>query len=440
LVHTRLTAADERSIRLSERGFYMETPLTELSVDLAFDLLGHRRGKIGLISPYVFVGGGIALANPETFFNTANGDASIDKNADVSGPRFVMPMGAGLRLDMKPNLSLAVELAPRATFSDYLDGVSMAGNPDSKDWYGFGTVQLIYKLTATDRDGDGIADLDDACPEIAGTDLAAGCPDRDNDGVADTADACPDIPGAVALAGCPDSDNDGITDADDACPTQSGPASTGGCPDADGDGVVDDLDECPEEAGLAEYDGCPTRDTDQDGIPDGEDECPEEAGTLSNNGCPGKDSDFDGIPDSDDECPNTAGSLANNGCPEAKAGSEAKAREVMDFATRNVRFSTNNDEFLPSAYPILDEVAKVLKEYPGYKLKIAGYTDSRGASAYNLSLSRARAQRCYEYLRNKGIAADRMEYQGFGEANPIADNLTEAGRLQNRRVEFSLLK
>lgn len=440
LIHTRLSAADERSIRLSERGFSTETPLTELTADLEFDLLGHRRGKTGLISPYVFVGAGLALTKPKTYYNSANGDATIDQNTDASGPRFVLPMGAGLRLDMKPNLALTVEIAPRATFSDYLDGVSMSGNPDKGDWYGLGTVQLLYKFTVTDGDGDGVADIDDACPTVAGSELAAGCPDRDNDGIADSEDACPDIPGVAALAGCADSDNDGIADADDACPTQAGPAATGGCPDGDEDGIVDSLDECPLEAGLPEHNGCPFKDSDGDGIKDSEDDCPNEVGTVSNNGCPSRDSDFDGIPDIDDECPEIAGSINNNGCPETNVEAESKAQEVMEFATRNIRFSTNNDQFLPNAYAILDEVAQVLKDFPDHRLKIEGYTDSSGSSAYNLNLSQARARRCYEYLLGKGIAADRMEYRGFGEINPVASNQTEAGRLQNRRVEFSLFK
>lgn len=442
LIHSRLAAADERSMRLTDRGFSSRTPVTELSIDLEFDILGHHRGKKGLISPYVFVGAGVALLNPETYYHTANGHAEADRTADVSGARFVMPMGAGLRLDMTSNWSAAVELAPRATFWDYVDGVSVAGNPDSKDWYGFGTAQLIYRFTVADRDGDGIADIDDACPELAGTSLASGCPDRDNDGVTDAEDACPDIPGTPALAGCADSDNDGIADADDACPTQAGTPATGGCPDGDGDGIIDSEDACPLEAGIPENKGCPYRDTDGDGIQDSQDACPETYGTPANNGCPPKDTDADGIPDADDNCPYEVGTLANDGCPEAEAAQavEEQVQEVLDFATRNVRFGNNAAELLPNSYTILDEVGKVLQDYPAYKLKIEGFTDNRGASSYNQQLSEARAKRCYDYLRSKGISASRMEYRGLGEEKPVASNETEAGRLQNRRVEFSLFK
>lgn len=445
-LHTRLSANDNRYNRLAKRGFRTETPLTEFSLDFEIDMLGHRNGKPGIgrsiISPYLFAGAGLALTNPKTSYGTLDKVALEDQNAEVSNTRFVLPVGAGLRINVSPLWSLALEMAPRATFSDYLDGVSLAGNPESDDWYGIGSVQLWYRFVKPDRDGDGIADAEDACPDLAGTGLSTGCPDRDNDGVADEQDRCPDIPGLMTMAGCPDSDNDGITDAADPCPTQAGPASTGGCPDSDGDGIVDNLDDCPDEAGLPANSGCPLRDKDKDGVQDDEDECPEEAGPVTNNGCPYRDSDGDGIWDTEDRCPNAVGPLSNGGCPEEKVKMEveAKAKEVVDFATRNVRFATNEAELLASSFPILDEVALVLQDYPAYHLKIEGFTDSRGASDYNRKLSEARAQSCYNYLLAKGISKTRMQYAGFGESNPAASNETEAGRLQNRRVEFSLSK
>lgn len=442
LLRSRLTGNDDRYERLAERGFRTQTPLTELSMDLEFDLFGHRRGNpeltSGPISPYFLVGVGMAFTNPKTNYGSLDGDALQDQNAEVSGTRFVLPVGLGLRIDMGTNWAAAVEVSPRATFSDYLDGVSLSGNPDKNDWYGIGSVQLWYKLTVADRDRDGIADADDACPDIAGTELAMGCPDRDNDSVPDERDTCPDIPGSVALAGCPDSDNDGVTDFDDECPTQAGLISMNGCPDSDGDGIANGKDECPLEAGVAENGGCPVRDRDNDGVMDDEDDCPDRSGPIANQGCPYGDADGDGIPDNEDDCPNAVGALANGGCPEAKVAD--KAQEVVDFATRNIQFATDKAEFLDASYAILDEVAQVMKQYTNYKLKIEGFTDSRGRSNYNQDLSESRARRCYDYLVSKGVPAARMQYRGFGETNPVASNLTEEGRMQNRRVEFSLFQ
>ncbi|MBK6355171.1 MAG: thrombospondin type 3 repeat-containing protein [Saprospiraceae bacterium] len=73
----------------------------------------------------------------------------------------------------------------------------------------------------SDRDKDGVYDVDDLCPDLV--EPWKGCPDSDKDGVADKDDKCPQIAGT--LMGCPDSDRDGIADKDDKCPNEPGPAS-----------------------------------------------------------------------------------------------------------------------------------------------------------------------------------------------------------------------
>ena len=110
-----------------------------------------------------------------------------------------------------------------------------------------------------DRDGDGVLDRDDACPDVPGRRALRGCPDRDRDGVADRQDRCPDAPGPKTLRGCPDTDGDGIADPDDQCPTDRGKAVHRGCPDSDGDGLADGDDQCPEKPGPAALRGCPPK-------------------------------------------------------------------------------------------------------------------------------------------------------------------------------------
>ena len=112
--------------------------------------------------------------------------------------------------------------------------------------------------------------------------------DRDGDGVVDSLDRCPDVAGLAALQGCPDKDGDGIADIDDKCPDVPGLAKYNGCPipDTDGDGINDEEDKCPNVPGVARYQGCPIPDTDGDGVNDEEDKCPKEAGPASNFGCP----------------------------------------------------------------------------------------------------------------------------------------------------------
>jgi OOP family OmpA-OmpF porin len=88
-------------------------------------------------------------------------------------------------------------------------------------------------------------------------------PDRDGDGVPDADDACPDVPGPASQKGCPnpDTDGDGVPNAVDQCPTEPGKPELDGCPDRDGDDVPDREDRCPDQPGPATSDGCPVRES-----------------------------------------------------------------------------------------------------------------------------------------------------------------------------------
>jgi outer membrane protein OmpA-like peptidoglycan-associated protein len=86
----------------------------------------------------------------------------------------------------------------------------------------------------------------------------------------------------------------------------------------------------------------------------------------------------------------------------------------------------------------VDKLASVLINNPDTNINIYGYTDSKGEDSFNLDLSSKRAGAVKSYLSSKGIMASRMNVMGMGEANPVATNDTEAGRAQNRRVEFAI--
>ncbi|MBI5929021.1 MAG: thrombospondin type 3 repeat-containing protein [Chloroflexi bacterium] len=187
-------------------------------------------------------------------------------------------------------------------------------------------IQMVTAQGPDDTDEDGIPDIRDACPTVAGIPENLGCPfaDQDGDTVQDEVDECRDTFGAVNNQGCPlpnDSDGDGVTDNVDACPQVVGPASNSGCPlppDSDGDGLLDPDDACPSEAGPANNDGCPLPpDSDGDGVTDDVDICPSEIGTAANDGCPPPvDTDGDTLSDSVDQCPNVAGPRQYGGCPD----------------------------------------------------------------------------------------------------------------------------
>jgi outer membrane protein OmpA-like peptidoglycan-associated protein len=231
--------------------------------------------------------------------------------------------------------------------------------------------------------------------------------DRDGDGVLDSLDDCPDTPGLAALKGCPDKDGDGIADKDD---------------------------KCPDVAGLAKYQGCPIPDTDGDGINDEEDKCPTVAGVARYQGCPVPDTDHDGVNDEEDKCPNEAGPASNFGCPVI----DVAVVEKVNKAAQNIFFATGSSKLLAKSYKSLKDVAQILKDNPSYKVAIDGHTDNTGSDDLNQKLSETRANSVKTYLQSNGVDENRITATGYGETKPIADNKTAAGRARNRRVEMTL--
>lgn len=229
--------------------------------------------------------------------------------------------------------------------------------------------------------------------------------DADHDGVIDAQDRCPDTPAGVQVDanGCPlDSDKDGVADYLDKCPgTPAGvQVDTNGCPlDADKDGVADYLDKCPgTPAGVA----------------------------VDSNGCP-LDSDGDGVFDYLDKCPGTPkGTKVNtDGCPEL---------ETLTMSL-NIQFATGKSDIQHKYDAEIKKVADYMQKYPSVKGVIEGHTDNVGSAASNQKLSQRRAESVREYLVKKyGIAPGRLTAKGYGLSRPVADNATEAGRQQNRRI------
>jgi outer membrane protein OmpA-like peptidoglycan-associated protein len=90
----------------------------------------------------------------------------------------------------------------------------------------------------------------------------------------------------------------------------------------------------------------------------------------------------------------------------------------------------------PDSEPILQKILALLKARPDVKLEVQGHTDNVGGDDYNQKLSDSRANAVLEWLRAKGIAADRLTAHGYGLQVPIADNGSDEGRAKNRRVEI----
>ncbi len=123
--------------------------------------------------------------------------------------------------------------------------------------------------------------------------------------------------------------------------------------------------------------------------------------------------------------------------PEPAAVIEGEEIKILD----RVQFETGQATLLSESTSILDQVAQILRDNPDIKVvRIEGHTDSSGGSKRNKKLSLQRAKEVRSYLIDQGISGKRLKTRGFGQSRPLADNDTEDGRYQNRRVEFKILE
>jgi OOP family OmpA-OmpF porin len=142
------------------------------------------------------------------------------------------------------------------------------------------------------------------------------------------------------------------------------------------------------------------------------------------------DSDGDGVTDDRDRCPGTPAGVAvdADGCPQKGS-----------ITLEGVTFDYNSAQLTPTSLYVLDEVAEGLKKHPRLRVELQGHTDSKGSAAYNLALSERRANAVHDYLIKENVPSAQITAKGYGEAQPIADNATEAGRARNRRVVMFVL-
>lgn len=297
---------------------------------------------------------------------------------------------------------------------------------------------FMYEPAVGDRDGDGIPDDDDGCPDKA----------EDKDGFEDR-DGCPDL----------DNDGDGILDVDDACPLvkedYDGDRDDDGCPegrqgDRDGDGIPDEIDQCPDEPedfdGFQDEDGCPDPDNDADGIPDVEDLCPNDPedfdGFEDEDGCPDVDNDGDRILDVDDACPNDPetynGHEDEDGCPDKGL---VIVEDTQITILEKIYFETDSAIIKSRSFPLLDAVAATLNASPQITLvEIQGHADERGSDSYNIKLTRARAASVMNALIERGVLKERLRSAGYGERCPVDRKHNAKAWEKNRRVEFKIIE
>ncbi|NBP68312.1 MAG: OmpA family protein [Cytophagia bacterium] len=114
----------------------------------------------------------------------------------------------------------------------------------------------------------------------------------------------------------------------------------------------------------------------------------------------------------------------------------AKVKSVEFELEKDFKFTFGRAELNQEAKVYLDELYVLLKNNPEYQLEIIGHTDNVGKHLANYHLSTARAQAVAQYLKQIGLAPDRVKYIGRGDTEPVAPNDTEENKAKNRRVEF----
>ena len=401
-------------------GIEVEGEVIPIGTDTTNDsatLLGWRGQVIGQLparlTPFVLVGAGS--------MGIVSGDSVLGDDNDLTEH-----IGAGAKFFLTSRMSVRLDgrwlFAPKFDFPNDDDNtVSHFLITTSLSWQFSGSRARIEPHNL-DSDQDGVIGANDECPTKAGV-APSGCPavaDRDGDGINDPADRCPE-----------EQENVNGVDDDDGCPEKA---------DQDKDGLADGVDTCPAEAedkdGFQDADGCPDTDNDNDGVADASDACAQVAGPADNQGCPDKDSDGDGLADRLDNCPAEHGSSQNQGCRSRQLVKLTLTEiKVLD----NVYFATAKSTIRARSNPLLDNLAQVLNAHPEItRVYIEGHTDDKGAASYNKDLSQRRAEAVGVYIAGKGVSADRMQAIGHGEESPLADNRTSRGRSENRRVEFRI--
>lgn len=136
-----------------------------------------------------------------------------------------------------------------------------------------------------------------------------------------------------------------------------------------------------------------------------------------------------------DDCSNTVLALSK-----AVRDSTFEHKDYRTVRLQSVLFGFDGDEITRESSKVLSEVLLVLKRNPYYEIEVAGHADIIGAEAYNYDLSKRRSERVIEFLSSRGISTNRLRIKYHGSSQPVTTNQTEAGRHQNRRVEFLIVE
>lgn len=409
------------------------------------------------IFPYILVSGS------NTNFKVYDSDADYEiKDPNMENQQTLVLSGElGVKFPIHEILALKVSASLNRSTEDWFDNF---WSGDNVDWYSTVGVGLMLKLTGGDKDsdGDGVPDKLDKCPNTPigiKVDINGCSVDTDGDGLTDEdelrygtdptkkdtdGDGLSDSEEIRNYKTNPlkaDSDGDGLNDGDEVNKYKTDPlkVDTDGDSLSDGDEVLkhktsplkkdtdgDDLTDAEE---INSYKTDPLKvDTDADGLKDNVEIKTHKTDPLK------KDTDGGSILDGVEI-------MRNSNPLDPKDDIEAlKLEEGKNLVLEGIVFATGSATIQPESETILRKVVYTLRDNPDISVEIQGHTDNRGRKNANITLSLNRANSVKEYLVAQGIDGNRISTKGFGPDRPIATNNTEAGRQQNRRIEFSVIK
>jgi outer membrane protein OmpA-like peptidoglycan-associated protein len=273
--------------------------------------------------------------------------------------------------------------------------------------------------SVADSDNDGLKDGDEVNTGRNGHDARTDPlkADTDGDGLNDGAEVTQYFTNPTAA----DTDGDGLSDGDEVTKYKSDPLK----PDTDGDGLSDGAE-------VNQYKTGPTKaDTDGDGLSDGDEVNKYKSDPLK------IDTDRGGTNDGAEV---RRGTNVLNPKDDIQERVVVQERIVLEKGKKvvlhGINFEFGKATLTSDSKSILEEAYDALVASPEVQVEISGHTDFVGSDAYNQKLSLRRAQAVKNWLVQRGTAANRMKTIGKGESEPLADNGTDAGRAENRRIEF----
>lgn len=412
-------------LMLSNRVTYptAEAALNSPMIDLSYNLLfkvnnGVFMRENGFLGPYLILGfGGSYLQNK---------------------PDLYLPVGGGIRFKLSQRMALRVETTQKISFNKDVQHIAHAiafvYNLDTKDIpvekidpEELDEQMIVAALLPADSDLDGVIDLEDKCPDVAGTIAGQGCPEEDA-GMEDIANAItsetPVVePEEVAVA-TPPAETHEATYPDEEDNTFGQLYHL--------DGLLTDELPAEETYVVAESTQQPViKDIPQEiQVPVTE---PAEIETPA---------EIENTTYASVEIPKTTEATVRR--PEEVAATSQMSPcgtfSLDDAHVLPIHFETGSDKLPEEAKPLLDKVAAMLQSCPETQLVLNGHADATGGEKKNLILSIMRAYHVKYYLvYEHGISQRRINSKGFGENQPLANNDVAEGRLQNRRVDFQLI-